>query len=248
MKLKDFLQTISPYVIVNMGFIKRLFPESGIKELRETIRTAVESEFLVVHDYPELKCYSLSKNGFSQLNINHTPRLSLTEHQVDIICRTNHLRHGLETSTQAMNIHSKWTTGAKFASSPLFIRINNSEQEIKPVGAMVITDKQAHQKLIIIHEFNELDSFQSEMNLYQIYMERELHLKRFRLNDRVRMRVIVLVPSYKTVLQFHKRLKAEIYQNVIFLPLSHVHHDELLTQPVFMTSKAEKVSFLRKDK
>lgn len=248
MELKDFLHNISPYVIVNMGFIKRLFPQSGLKELRETVRSAVDNELVIVHDYPELNCYSLSNKGFSQLNINHNPKLSLTEHQADIICRTNHLRLGLEHSAQALKLQSKWTTGAKFASSPLFIRINNSEQQIKPVGAMVLTDKQAHQKLFVIHEFIAFESFQNDMNLYQIYMQRGLYLKRFRLNDKARMRIVVLVPSYKTVLQFHKRFKAGIYQHIIFLPLSHVHHNDLLTQPVFMNSNAEKVSFSRKDK
>lgn len=248
MELKEFLQVISPYVIVNMGFIKRLFPQSSPKELREIIKTAAEKDLLIVHDYPELRCFSLSQKGFEQLNINHSPRLSLTEHQADIICRTNHLRLGLETPIRAMEINSQWTTGAKFSKSPLFVRINNSEQQTKPVGTMVVTDTNAYQKLFIFHEFSELDLFQSEMKLYEIYMKRGLYLKRFRLNDKATMRIIVLVPSYKTVLQFHKRFEADVYQHALFLPFSHVHHDNLLTHPVFMTSDAKKVSFSRKDK
>lgn len=247
MELKEFLQIISSYVIVNMGFVKRLFREHSPKDLRETIKTATDKELLIVHDYPELRCFSLSQKGFEQLSINHSPRLSLTEYQADIICRTNHVRLGLETPIRAMNIDSQWTTGAKFTKSPLFVRINNSEQQIKPVGTMVVTDKNAYQKLFIFHEFSDLESFQSEMKLYEIYMKRGLYLKRFRLNDKASMRIIVLVPSYKTVLEFHKRLVAEIYQYALFLPLSHVHHDNLLTHPVFMTSDAKKVSFSRKD-
>lgn len=247
MEIKEFLHKISPYVIVNMGFLKRLFPRVDLISLREMIKTAADSDFLRIHDFPELRCYSLSKEGFAAIEINHTPRLSLTEHQADIICRTNHARMGFETQLHSMNIQSQWITGAKFSKSPLFVRIKNNECFIKPCGAVVLTDQKANQKLFIFHEFTGFESFNSEMLLYQTYAQKGLYQKRFRLHHDATMRIIVLIPNYKTLLQFQRQLKLAVYQYVLFLPVTHVHHDNLLSEQVFMTHEGKKVSILRGD-
>jgi hypothetical protein len=245
MEIKEFLQKISPYVIVNMGFLKRLFPETDLKSLREILNTAINSNQLLVHQYSELRCFSLSREGFEAIEINHSPRLSLTEHQADIICRTNHVRMGFEVPLKSMGIQCQWITGAKFAKSPLFVRVRNNERYITPIGAAVLTDQQAHQKLFIFHEFADLESFQSDMQLYAIYAKKGLYQKRFHLHQEATMRIIVLIPSYKALLQFHRRLKVDIYQYVLFLPLTHVHHPNLLSETVFMAPDGKKVSILR---
>lgn len=245
MEIKEFLQKISPYVLVNMGFLKRLFPQLDLKSLREMITTASASNLLTVHDFPELRCFSLSKEGFAAIEINHTPRLSLTEHQADIICRTNHVRRGFESQLQSMNIQSQWITGAKFAKSPLFVRIKSTECYIKPCGAVVLTDQKAHQKLFIFHEFTNLESLKSEMLLYEIYAKKSLYQKRFHLHHDATMRIIVLIPNYKTLLQFQRRLNLAVYQYVLFLPVTHVHYQNLLSEQVFMTNEGKKVSILR---
>lgn len=245
MEIKEFLKKLSPYVIVNMGFLKRLFPETDLRSLREILNKAIESDFLIVHEYSELRCFSLSKKGFAEIEINHTPRLSLTEHQANIICRTNHVRMGFETSLQPMEIQSQWITGAKFAKSPLFVRLKNSEHNIQPCGAVALTDKNVNQKLFIFHEFTELESLKSDMVLYQIYAQKGLYQKRFHLNQASTMRIIVLIPSYKALLQCAKHLNADIYEHVLFLPLTHVHHQNLLTEEVFMTKDGKKTSIVK---
>lgn len=245
MEIKEFLQKISPYVIVNMGFLKRLFPETDLKSLREMLNNAITSNLLLVHEYPELRCFSLSKGGFAEVEINHTPRLSITEHQAEIICRTNQVRMGFEAPLKSMGIQCQWITGAKFAKSPLFVRVRNNERYITPVGAAVLTDQQAHQKLFIFHEFSDFESLQSDMQLYDTYAKKGLYQKRFHLHQDATMRIIVLIPSYKALLQFHRRLKADIYQYVLFLPLTYVHNANLLSEQVFMAPDGKKVSILR---
>jgi hypothetical protein len=245
MEIKEFLQKVSPYVIVNMGIIKRLFPSTALKLLREILSTATSSNLLIAHDYPELRCFSLSKEGFEAIDINHSPRLSLTEHQADIICRTNHVRIGFEAPLKTIGIQCQWITGAKFAKSPLFVRLKKNERYISPTGAAVLTDLKANQKLFIFHEFTDFESLKSDMQLYEMYAKRGLYLKRFHLHKDAVMRIIVLIPNYKSLLQFHKMLKSVIYQYVLFLPVTHVHHENLLSEQVFMTSEGKKVSILR---
>lgn len=242
MESKEWLKIIAPYTLVNFGLLKRLFAETSLKTLREQIAALTKDDLLKDHQYKNLRCYSLSAKGFGKLDIDHSPKLHLSEQEADTICRVNHFRKGFEESIHGMeNLElEKWVTGSKFVKSPLSVRINGTEQKLQPASAVIIKDNAENQKLFFVHAFTSQQGLHNDVNLYRIFVERQLHIKRFFLPLQTQVRVIILIPSYKTLFEMKQYLHSSFYKKVLFLPLTHVHHDNVLKYKIFTDYKAEK--------
>ncbi len=242
MEIKFFLQQISPYTLVNFSLLKRIFSDTELKALRGHLAQAVADGLLILHPYPQLRCYSLSALGFQLIGITHQPKLQFTAEQADNICRSNHIRKGFEQSLDHYKglTLTKWISGSKFHKLPLCVRIKNKEQALRPAGAAIISDQAGGQKLFFVHHFTDTETLNRDIFLYQQATERQLCHKRFFLNDDTTIRVIVLIASYKTLHQFKRYLQNPFYQNVLFLPLTHSHHTNLLQQAVFMNLHGKK--------
>lgn len=242
MESKELIRKIAPHTLVNYSLIKRMFADTSLKNLRADFDRAIEAGLLIVHDFPNLRCFSLSAKGFALLDIVHLPQLHFNQQEADNICRVNHFRQGFDESIASMEkLHlDKWVSASKFAKSPLFVRVRDSEQELTPAGAGIISDDDGKQKLFFIHVFVSQQELHNDINLYRLFTDRQLQVKRFFLRPETPVRVIVLTPNYKTIYQMHKHLHSTFYKQVLFLPMSHVHHDELLKYKIFMDHKTEK--------
>ena len=242
MESKEWLKIIAPYTLVNFGLLKRLFVETPLKTLKEQTSALTKDKLLKIHQYKNLRCYSLSAKGFGKLDIDHSPKLHLSEQEADTICRVNHFRKGFEESINGMeNLElEKWVTGSKFVKSPLSIRINGIEQKLQPASAVIIKDDTENQKIFFVHTFTSQQDLHSDINLYRIFVERQLHVKRFHLPPQAQVRVIILIPSYKALFEMKQYLHSSFYKQVLFLPLTHVHHDNVLKYKIFLDYKAEK--------
>ena len=113
--------------------------------------------------------------------------------------------------------------------------MKNTEQRLYPEGAAILTDANEKQKVFFIHSFTDVATLQHDVFLYQLLEQKGLHLKRFHLVSGAAIRVIVLVPSYKAILQVKKYLRNEFYEQVLFLPVNRVHQGNIIYLDVFIS-------------
>jgi hypothetical protein len=242
MEIKKLLEAISHYTLVHNSLLKRLFPDEFLRDIRETILLAQEHKLILIHDFPNFRCYSLSSKGFEAIDIKHQPHIQFTSEQADSICRTNHIQLGFKQSfdfTDKLKLH-KWVSGGKFQKSPFFIRVNKIEQKLQPLAAGILVDSAPLYKVFSIHMFSDLETLHRDMFLYQLLEQRALHIKRWFLPKDTPLRIIVLVDSYKTIHSIRKHLKSQFYRQVLFLPVTQVHVNQLLQQSVFLDCKGVK--------
>jgi hypothetical protein len=246
MEIKSFLTFISQYTLVNFSLLKRLHPATPLKVLREHIKTVISDGLVLVHDYSDLRCFSLSASGFKALNIQHQPKLHFSQTQADQVCRVNHIRLGFEQSLdkQQDTALDRWVSGSKFHKSPFHIHIKNTDQPLMPAGAAIVRDTLENQKVFFIHHFSDLESLNHDLTLYQQLEAKRYHQKRFFLNDKASIRIIVLLPNDKAFYVNKPYFQHPLYQSTLFLSLGHCHHENLLHQPVFIDIHGTKRSII----
>jgi len=244
MDIKEFIQKISPYTLTNMSILKRLGLASDMKTLKELRDKAIKNNYLTIQEYENLRCFSVTSQGFSLIGIEHQPKLQFTPAQADMICRNNHLRIGFEQSLKPTQIQLKWITGGKFIKSPLYIRFNKREHNLQPSSIAVLRDNSGRHRVYVMIHFRDTESLNSELYLYSKYEEKGLHIKRFYLDPQAEIRIIVLVESYKQAWQIHNKTSKAWQNKLLFLPVNKVHAESLLKRDVFFNTIGERQSVL----
>ena len=165
MEHKDFIERIAPYTLVNIGIVKRLFPDTTKKELKEQLKKGHQEQTLIVHDHQNLRCYSISQAGFKLIGIDHQPNYAPNKTEANLLCRNNQFRIGFEQSIsrlESLDI-DQWITGGKFQKAPLTVRLKGNEKTLKPISASIVSDTQGNQRIYIVHEFNDWAHFSMDL-------------------------------------------------------------------------------------
>ncbi|MBF0352055.1 MAG: hypothetical protein HQM11_13570 [SAR324 cluster bacterium] len=244
----QFLQTISNYTLVNYSLLKRLFHEENLKDIKTLLKHTEQARLVNRHVFQGFDCFSLTSLGFQTIGVDHAPQYHrFTRNQANQICRVNHLRIGFERELARFNnLHLKrWFTGGSFSKRPLSTRFNNAEQFLKPHGLAMVSFPNDIDRLYFIHYWQSMEQIDRDLFFYFLYQTRNEHAYRFRVSPETGLRVLCLVPSYKTVYEVLPRLENIKGEAItLFIPESKVHVDHPLESQIWLTCHGRKRSVL----
>lgn len=239
MEILDLLRFISKYSLSNLSLIKRGFKGQNLKDLKGAVKESEQKGFITRQAFSDFTCFSLSKTGFQELEINHDPNYQFSKFQAETICLCNHLRFGIENELSGysnLNL-KKWVSSGKFNHRPLITKVNGYNQMLKPHGLAIVEIGEKH-RLFFIHHWNSYEVLSHDFFLYFLIQKRREHCFRFFLPMETELRVLCLIPSLREsnlVIKNHKFLnKLKLKEHILFLEKNKTHVDAPLNQKIWM--------------
>ena len=244
MERNKFLQITANLTLVNYSLIKRLFPESSLKEIKDTLKGAERAKLVHRHIFQGFDCFSVTKLGFQVIGIEHSPNYyRFTKSQANRICRGNHLRFGIEQELGRYNniTLESWIGGGSFHKRPLVTQFDHAQQILKPEGLALIRFPEGITRLYFIHYWKNFEQVSKDLFFYFLYQARGEHTNRFPVDSESGLRILCIVPNYKCVYEVKdelRNLKGEAI--TLFVPESKVHVDNPLESEIWLDCQEHK--------